>query len=236
MKGLSSEEHVLADVMTPLIHQDARVLIGGSADPGVLCSLGRIYGSVRAAFTVADKCRSPLELIGEFAAAKGISCRTLNVDLLEIGSSEKWDQIILHYTPNFVGARHQDNFLASIAHALASGGSLVCAVKTGEKVFSDQREKLEANFLARSRGDLQKFLSGRSIEIPHLETMLQAYASAATARRLNMPTLPEIQESLRKAGLCVSSVHSTPRKFRYYEESGGHARVDSSTLVVATRD
>jgi len=50
-----------------------------------------------------------------------------------------------------------------------------------------------------------------------------------------MPTLPEIQESLRKAGLRVSSVHSTPRKFRYFEESGGHTRVDSSTLVVATR-
>lgn len=236
MRGLSSEEQVLAEVMSPFIHQDARVLIGGSADPGVLCSLGRIYGPVKAVFTVVDKCRSPLELIREFAAEKRVLCRTLNADIFELDGSEKWDQIVLHYTANFVDAGHREKFLASIAHVLVPGGTLVCAVKTGENVFSDQREMLEASFLARSRGDLQELLSGRGIEIPDLEKMLRAYASAATSRRLNISTLPEIQESLRKVGLRVLSVHSTPRKFRYFEEDGGSARVDSSTLVVATRD
>ena len=66
--------------------------------------------------------------------------------------------------------------------------------------------------------------------------MLRAYASAATTRRLNMSTLPEMQDTLRNVGLRVLSVHSTPRKFRYYDEGGSRTRVDSSTLVVATRD
>ena len=236
MRGLNSEERVLTEVMTPFIHQDARVLIGGSADTGVLCSLGRIYGPIKATFTVADKCRSPLELIREFAAAKGISCRTLNVDILEIDGGESWDQIVLHYTANFVDARDQENFLTRIARVLVPGGTVFCAVKVGEKVLSDQRAILEASFLARSRGDLQQFLSHRNIEIPNLDEMLRAYASAATDRRLNMTTLPEMQEGLRKAGLRVLSAHSTPRKFHYYEERAGNARADSSTLIVATRD
>lgn len=236
MRGLSSEEQILSEVMTPLIRPDARVLIGGSADAGVLCSLGRIYGPAKAAFTVVDKCRSPLELIREFAAEKQVLCRTLNLDILELDGSEQWDQIVLHYTANFVDADHREKFLARIAQALVPGGTLVCAVTTGERVFPDQRERIEAGFLDRSRADLQEFLSARAIEIPDLERMLRSYASASTTRRLNISTLTEMQETLRHVGLRVLSLHSTPRKFRYYEEKGGSARVDSSTLIVATRD
>jgi hypothetical protein len=236
MKGLSSEEQTLSDVMTPFIRRNARVLIGGSADVGVLCSLGRIYGSTKPEFTVVDRCRSPLELIGEFAAAKDIPCRTLKADIQELDGREKWEQIVLHYTANFVDADHREQFLGGIARALEPGGTLVCSIKTGEKVFADQRDTLEAGFLTRSRGDLEKFLSHRNIEIPDLETMLHAYASAATTRRLNMSTLPEMQATLRNVGLRVLSVHSTPRTFRYYQDQGSGARVDSSTLMVATRD
>ena len=236
MKGLSSEEQTLSGVMAPFIRPNARVLIGGSADVGVLCSLGRIYGTNRAEFTVVDRCRSPLELIGEFAAARDIPCRTLNLDILDLDGSETWDQIVLHYTANFVDANHRKQFLGGIARALEPGGTLICAVKTGEKVFVEQRDMLEAAFLARSRGDLRQFLSDRRIEIPGIETMLLAYASAATARRLNMTTLSDMQEAIRHVGLRVLSVHSTPRTFRYYQDEGSGARIDSSTLLVATRD
>jgi SAM-dependent methyltransferase len=150
MKGLSSEEQILSEVMTPLIRQDARVLIGGSADAGVLCSLGRIYGPAKAAFTVVDKCRSPLELIREFAAEKQVLCRTLNADILDLDGSEQWDQIVLHYTANFVDADHREKFLARIAQALAPGGTLVCAVKTGEKVFSDPESRRPPRILVGS--------------------------------------------------------------------------------------
>ena len=236
MKGLSSEEQILSDVMTPFIRRNSRVLIGGSADVGVLCSLGRIYGPSKPEFTIIDRCRSPLELISEFAAARQASCRTLHADILELDGRERWHQIVLHYTANFVDADHRGQFLGRIARALEPGGTLICSIKTGERVFSDQREALEAGFLARSRGDLEKFLSHRNIQIPDLETMLRAYAAAATTRRLNMSTLPEMQETLRKVGLRVLSVHSTPRTFRYYQDQGSGARVDSSTLMVATRD
>ena len=236
MKGLSSEEQLLSDVMAPLIGPNDRVLIGGSADAGVLCSIGRIYGPTAAAFTVLDRCRSPLELIREFAAARQVLCRTLNIDILELDGREKWDRIVLHYTTNFVDADHRKQFLGSVARALEPGGTLICSVKTGDRVFADQRETLEAGFLARSRGDLEDFLSQRRIEIPDIETMLRGYASAATSRRLNMSTLSEVQDTLRDVGLRMLSVHSTPRKFRYYQEEESGARIDSSTLIVATRD
>jgi len=236
MKGLNSEQQTLSHVMTPFIRQNARVLIGGSADVGVLCSLGKIYGSAQPEFTVVDRCRSPLELIREFAAARQIPCRTLNLDILDLDGSERWDQIVLHYTANFVDADHRYKFLSGVARALEPGGTLICSVKTGDKVVADQRDMLEAAFFTRGHGDLQKFLSDRNLEIPDLEPMLHAYASAATTRRLNMSTLSDVQETLRNVGLRVLSAHSTPRTFRYYQDQGSGARVDSSTLMVAVRD
>jgi hypothetical protein len=236
MKGLNSEQQTLSDAMTPFIRPNARVLIGGSADVGVLCALGRIYGPAQPAFTVVDKCRSPLELIREFASAKQFQCRTLNLDILDLDGSEKWDQIVLHYTANFVDEDHRYKFLAGVARALEPGGTLICSVKTGDKVVADQRDMLEASFFARGHGDLQRFLSQQNLEIPDLEPMLHAYASAATTRRLNMSTLSDVQATLRNVGLRVLSTHSTPRTFRYYQDQGSGARVDSSTLMVAIRD
>jgi hypothetical protein len=146
MKGLSSEEQILSGVMTPFIRQDARVLIGGSADAGVLCSLGRIYGQVKAAFTVVDKCRSPLELIREFAAAKQVLCRTLNVDILEIDGRESWDQIVLHYTANFVDADHREKFLAGVARVLEPGGTLIVPSRPVKRYFPSREKRLRPGF------------------------------------------------------------------------------------------
>ena len=95
MKG---EAPILTSLMSPYLRDDARVLIGGSADPGVLCGIGRIFAPHIPALTVIDKCRAPLALIREFVSARAVACRTLNRDLLELDGSEQWDQIILHYS------------------------------------------------------------------------------------------------------------------------------------------
>ena len=235
-KGLSSEEQLLSLVLTPFIRPGVRVLIGGSADTGVLCSFGRIYGSVKAEFCVVDKCRSPLELIGEFTASKGIACRTLHADILDLDDGETWDQVVLHYTANFVDMSERKRFFARVARVLAPGGTLVCSVMTGESLPPDQRDAVEGAFVVRGREFLREFLSERRMEIPDLDTMLRAYASDSAKRRLEMSTLPEVQEMLRDVGLREVSLNSTPRKFRYSEERGGKTHVDSSTLIVATRD
>src|SRR5262245_10677434 len=57
MKG---EAAVLAELMAPFLRDDMRVMIGGSADPGVLCGIGRIYAPRMPTFTVIDKCPVPL--------------------------------------------------------------------------------------------------------------------------------------------------------------------------------
>lgn len=40
---MRGEAPILASLLAPFLRKDARVMIGGSVDPGVLCGFGRIY-------------------------------------------------------------------------------------------------------------------------------------------------------------------------------------------------
>src|SRR5262249_47478187 len=99
MKG---EAAILSELMAPFLRDNLRVLIGGSADPGVLCGIGRIYAPRMPVFTVIDRCPAPLAVIDEFVSAKGITCHTRHANLLDLDGSEQWDQIVLHYTVDFM--------------------------------------------------------------------------------------------------------------------------------------
>jgi hypothetical protein len=154
--SLKTDEPLLASLIAPWVRDDARVLIGGSADTGVLCAIGRAYAPCMPAITVIDRWRAPLELIREFAAAKDLTCRTLKLDLLDLDGTEQWDQIILHYTPHFVEPHIRSRLFRCVAGSLAPGGSLVCAAMTGTRVAGDHLQELASvyfNYSLRAVGD-----------------------------------------------------------------------------------
>src|SRR5262249_5839749 len=108
-----------------LLREDMRIMIAGSADPGLFCALGRILRSPKADITIVDRCGAPLELIREFAHTRGLRCRTLNRDLLELDEGERYDLVLAHYTLNFVSPDRRAKFFEGLASVLAPGGALV---------------------------------------------------------------------------------------------------------------
>lgn len=228
MKG---EAPILATLLAPFLRSDTRVMIGGSADPGVLCGIGRIYSPRMPAFTVIDKCRAPLALIQEFAAAKGLKCRTLHRDLLELDGSGHWDQIVLHYTPDFMDAQLRGPLFRSLAGALAPGGILVCATMTGASIPLDRRTELEEAFFARAVTALQDTPMAGHARGPEFEQQLRLYAACRIMRRLMLPTTDDICELLEGAGLQVLEKHVTSRARRLLV---GMDVMDTSTIIVAS--
>lgn len=231
--SLKAEEPLLASLISPFIRDDLRVMIGGSADPGVLCAIGRIHAPKIPAITVIDKCRAPLELIAEFSTGKGLDCRTLNRDLLDLNGSEQWDHIVLHYTSDFVDPRMRERLFQSLARALAPGGILVCASKTGTRVGGDRSAGLLSTFLGYSARLLKESPLADLTESPEFEKIWYAYAEGVTVRRLGLATSEETRELLRSAGFRVLSENGTARRQRYFE---GAAIIDSGSVILATRD
>lgn len=227
---MEGEDAMLASLLAPYIRDSARVMIGGSADTGVLCGIGRIFTPHLPSLTVVDKCRAPLALIGEFAAAKGLACRTLKRDLLDLDGSETWDQIILHYTPDFIGAPFLGRLFRTLKRSLAPGGIMVCAAMTGTTTSLDNRSDMEAAYFARSAIALKDTPMAELARTPGFERRLREYSACRTSRRLTLPTAEKLRDLLQGAGLQVLHNHATSRARRLL---AGMDVVDTSSIIVA---
>ncbi len=180
---MRGEASILAELMAPFLRDGMRVMIGGSADPGVLCGIGRIYAPRMPSFTVIDKCRAPLALIDEFASAKGIVCQTRQIDLLDLDGLERWDQIVLHYTADFMDAHLRSRLFRNLARSLVPGGTLICATMTGASPSADRRPEMEAAYIARAMALLKESAMAAYAGTPEFEQKLRAYAACRTNRR-----------------------------------------------------
>ena len=232
--SLKSEEPRLASILKPLLRDDMRIMIAGSADPGLFCALGRILRSPLADVTVIDRCGAPLELIREFAEARGLRCRTLNRDLLDVDSREQWGLILSHYTLNFVAPDRRAKFFAGLASVLAPGGALVCAAMTGKAIQHGDEPALAAAFVARSReawANMRLSADDRAA----LEDILQIYAADTTAMRLIWPQVDEVRACLREAGLDIRSEHTVTRDWSLFGRTDTERRIDTSSIIVAAR-
>ena len=227
MKG---EAPVLAELMTPFLRDDMRVMIGGSADPGVLCGIGRIHAPRMPSFTVIDRCPAPLALIDEFASAKGIDCRTRHIDLLDLDETERWDQIVLHYTADFMAAHMRSRLFRNLARSLAPGGTLICATMTGAALPAERRPEVEAAYIARVMAHVKDSPAAVYACTPEFEQKLAVYAACRTIRRLSLPTPELICELVQDAGLRLLQTHKTERAVRRH---AGMDVVDSSSIIVA---
>ena len=233
--SLKSEEARLASLLAPLLRDGACIMIGGSADPGLFCAVGRISGSRAADITIIDRCGAPLELIREFAQAKALRCRTLNSDLLALDGHEQWDLIFVHYTLNFVEPRLRRRFFEALASALAPKGVLVCAAMTGEPISHEQQSDLAAAFTAQSRQALARTALAGDARSGEFERLLPVYAADTTAMRLIWPAAQELRALLHGVGLEVQNEDTITRDWSLFGRSDTGRRIDSSSIIVASR-
>lgn len=233
--SIGGEEPVLASLMTPLIDDRTRLMIGGSADLGLLCFVGRCAAERRPQITVIDRCRAPLVLIEEFAANRSIECRTLLTDLLALDGREQWDIIVLHHTPEFFTGRLRARFFDAIGASLAPGGRLVCVTMTGQKLTPEKQAALETEFCDHSLKAFRRSPMGSHQNAVEFEHLIGEYAKARAVRRMGYPSDDDFHDDFRQAGLRILSEHELPIKWTF-------SQVDSAPnslrkfIIVATRD
>jgi SAM-dependent methyltransferase len=233
--SIGSEEAVLAPLMAPFIGDQTRLMIGGSADLGLLCFVGRCAAPRRPQITVLDRCRAPLALIEEFAASRGIECRTLLADLLALDGREQWDVILLHHTPEFFSGRLRARFFDAIAHSLAPGGRLVCVTMTGRKLAPEKQAELEDEFRSHSMDALRRSLLAGYVQSSEVEQLIVDFAKARAVRRMTYPDHDEMHDDFREARLQIVSEHEMPKKstFSKVDSAPGSVR---KFVIIATRD
>jgi len=212
VRGLKTELPLLESVLAPLLKDGTKLLIAGAADPGLFAAIGQISGSCSPAVTILDQCRAPLQLIHEFADAKGVSCRTLHRDILDLDGSERWDKIFLHYTTDFVEHAHRRKFFERLMISLEPDGKLICVAKTNQRGVATEEAQLESAFFANAKGAISDSSLNPFLQNGRFEGMLRAYAKAATARRLRMTAARKLTSLLASSGFAIAEEHTTQRE------------------------
>lgn len=229
------EDEALVPVLGPLLANGTRVLIAGSADTGTLCVAGRIAAARRPHFTVLDRCPAPLKLIDEFAAERHLACTTLRADLLELAEIARWDVVLVNYTLQYVAAAERPAVLKHLASALVPGGTLICVAKTGTTLSPSQAAESQSAWLDKARRKFQAARLDLGIAATAVDDLLRVAAAGRTARRLELPTVAELTNGLKDAGLELVRQGSSPRKQLLEAEGAAPADLESSIIIAAIR-
>ena len=235
-RGLTVEDAILAATTAPYVKDHSRILIGGAADPGQLCTLGRIAGTRSPDFFVTDRCKAPLMLIQEYASMHSISCGTIHGDMLDLDPTKKWDLVFLHYTNCHIEHRLRGKVVKRLAESLAPGGTIVSVDLTGERPKDEHLGDLQNAIYAEMRSALQSSEIESLTERNELDSMLQSYATEKVARSIHYPTVQEIDRAMEEARLTILTRKSTGRK--RVTRSNDSIELDSvsSSIVVASLD
>ena len=233
--SIGSEEAVMAPLMAPLIGDRTRVMIGGSADPGLFCFVARCAAARQPLITVIDRCRAPIALIDEFAATRGIECRTCLADLLALNGGEQWDVILLHHTAEFITGSERARFYDIIANALAPQGRLVCVTMSAQKLEPEKHIELETEYREHSIAAFRRSPLADDAKASEYERLIAEFARARATRRMSYPDHNEMRVDFRQTRLRIVSEHEMPRKstFSKVDSAPGSVR---KFVIIATRD
>ena len=120
---------MLARALTPIVRNGTKILIGGAADTGTLCAIGRATKGHQPNFFVIDKCAAPIRVIEEYCSQKNIHCHLLLEDLFNLKAMGRWDVIVLNYTYTFITPALRTKFFSQVASSLNSEGVLICLAR-----------------------------------------------------------------------------------------------------------
>lgn len=234
VSGLEDEALVLADTLSPLLKKGTKVLIGGAADPGQLCLIGRIAGSEGPEITISERCAAPVALLKEFASTKKIPCSILHSDIFNLPEMPQWDVIFLHYTIVHVHPDDRIAFFRKLSALLRPGGQVISVDVIADPPQEALQKEYEHILYVQTLDTLMSSPLRLQVGDNELETMVRRYALERRRRRVFYPSRDDLDNALYGAGFRYIKRSNTGR-FRTLRGFDSQT-IDSweSSLSVAT--
>lgn len=202
------------DVGSPFVHAilarllsagNARILIAGSADSGLLAVVARAAGA-ETEIVVLDRCQTPLELCRRFAERWSLPIETLQLDLMELSLQSRFDIVFAHSLLQFIPADRRVDVLARMRRSLRPDGRLVIVFRTSARI--------EGSLLAEYRASYPKYLieqlEAMNVELPEPREIfarrVDAYAEERRAREGAHVSRAEVEQLIEAAGFEIEDI------------------------------
>ncbi len=202
-KSLAPDAEIAASLLAKVSPPNARILIAGAADAGMLALAARATAKQNPTITVADRCATPLAVCRRYGEMKNIHVPTFKVDLNEKSLAGPFDVGFTHNVLLFVPEDRRVDFLANLGRSLGPGGTLVLINRPRQHKRADDGSLKFGNFAT----EVEKGLAAHGIPLPEegarFRRRLEAAAAAERARAHVTLTLEQIEESLAAAGFRI---------------------------------
>jgi hypothetical protein len=231
-RGVDADREVLEPLLARFVSEGARrILIAGSADPGVLALVLAAAAPHPVAITVVDLCPTPLAVCRTLAQRHGIRLETQAACVSQMELAREYDLLVAHSVLNFVATALHGAVLERFAKALAPGGSLVMTTTVSSNLPPVDAAALSSDVLAG--------LAAGGIELPVAEAefrvLLAGYAAVQATRNSPASTAEELVGSLAQHRLEVTSVTPKARMVGYTASGTCVDHASPGVLVTARR-
>jgi hypothetical protein len=161
--GIELTADIVQDLLQRLTPPQARILIAGSADAGMLALTARATNDMAPTIDVADRCPTPLATCQRYAEMQGFSFTPLRLDIRSSAPPHLYDVIYGDCVLQFVPRPNRVDVLSKLRRALTESGILILVerVRTGAEESSRQRDHALETLAA---------LAARGIALPEAET------------------------------------------------------------------
>ncbi|MDO8801741.1 bifunctional 2-polyprenyl-6-hydroxyphenol methylase/3-demethylubiquinol 3-O-methyltransferase UbiG [Phenylobacterium sp.] len=201
--GLASDGPDLEPRIAAALAPGAKVLVAGAADPALLDLVVRTAAGIPLEITVADVCRTPLEVIGELRPYARMSVRTEQIDLTRLDRAGRWDLILSHLMIAHVPPGDRIEVLTRLRRALTPKGRLILVARTISGAAREDAPGDEDAWVNRTQAQLAA--SGLpGLGAPgEFEGLLRSYAAHRTERLWDLATPQAIADLLAAGGFEV---------------------------------
>jgi SAM-dependent methyltransferase len=182
-----------------------RILIGGSADSGLLAVVANA-ASPGTAITVLDKCKTPLELCRRFAERWSLPIDVLHLDLADLEATGAYDVVFVHMLLQFIPRDRHRGVLSRIRRSLRADGRLVLVFRTSPRLT----ETLAAEYQSDYPLGLIEQLEARGIPLPQsresFRRQLEIYFDERRAREGTHNSHEDVERTAKDAGFRIEEL------------------------------
>jgi SAM-dependent methyltransferase len=189
-----------------LLSQSGRkILIGGSADSGLLAVVARTASS-GADITVLDRCETPLELCRRFASRWSLPIKTMHLDLQDLSIKSRFDVVFIHMLLQFIPSGQHLDTLVRVRRSLRPGGRMLLAFRINTHTENSPAVDSWRYYATH----LIKCLKANKIPLPEpceqLRDRLQIYVEERRERQNTYSDRAEVEALVKASGFDIENI------------------------------